>query len=52
MDRLGWAHARESGLDDEEGGVDEDEQDALLYLSILEGDYDHHFPCASSLLFF
>ena len=22
--RLGWAHAGESGLDDEEGGVDED----------------------------
>ena len=37
MDRLGWAHARERGLDDEEGGVDEDEQEALLAEEVVDG---------------
>ena len=39
--RLGWAHAGESGLDDEEGGADEDadedEQEALLAEEVVDG---------------
>jgi len=41
VDRLGWAQAGESGLDDEEGGADEDadedEQEALLAEEVVDG---------------